>query len=70
LAIELDNAETRVVRRTTTPVCNIKADRPWKARSRRVLEEDTEGTTVRRLGNLRLPRRCEDLPGDDGDVKS
>jgi hypothetical protein len=29
LAIELDDAETRVVCRTTTPVCNIKADRPW-----------------------------------------
>ena len=30
LAIELDGAETRVVRRTTaTPVRNIKADRPW-----------------------------------------
>jgi transposase InsO family protein len=30
LAIELDDAETRVVRRTTTkPVRNIKADRPW-----------------------------------------
>jgi len=29
LAIELDDAETRVVRRTTTkPVRNIKADRP------------------------------------------
>jgi hypothetical protein len=29
-AIELDDAETRVVRRTTTtPVRNIKADRPW-----------------------------------------
>lgn len=32
LAIELDDAETRVVRRTTTtPVRNIKADRPWTA---------------------------------------
>jgi hypothetical protein len=32
LAIELDDAETRVVRPTTTPpVCNIKADRPWTA---------------------------------------
>ena len=32
LAIELDDAETRVVRRTTTtPVRNIKADRPWAA---------------------------------------
>lgn len=30
LAIELDDAETRVVRRTTTmPARNIKADRPW-----------------------------------------
>jgi hypothetical protein len=30
LAIELDDAETRVVRHTTTtPVRNIKADRPW-----------------------------------------
>ena len=30
LAIELDDAETRVVRRTTIkPVRNIKADRPW-----------------------------------------
>jgi hypothetical protein len=30
LAIELDDHETRVVRRTTTtPVRNIKADRPW-----------------------------------------
>ena len=30
LAIELDDDETRVVRRTTTkPVRNIKADRPW-----------------------------------------
>jgi hypothetical protein len=30
MAIELDDAETRVVRRTTTtPVHNIKADRPW-----------------------------------------
>jgi hypothetical protein len=30
LAIELEDAETRVVRRTTTnPVRNIKADRPW-----------------------------------------
>jgi hypothetical protein len=29
LAIELADAETRVVRRTTTPVRNIKADRPW-----------------------------------------
>jgi transposase InsO family protein len=30
LAIEFDDAETRVVRRTTTtPVRNIKADRPW-----------------------------------------
>jgi hypothetical protein len=30
LAIELDDAETRIVRRTTTtPVRNIKADRPW-----------------------------------------
>jgi hypothetical protein len=30
LAIELDDAETRVVcRATTTPVHNIKADRPW-----------------------------------------
>jgi hypothetical protein len=30
LAIELDEAETRVVRRTATkPVRNIKADRPW-----------------------------------------
>jgi hypothetical protein len=30
LAIELDGAETRVVRRTTTTaVRNIKADRPW-----------------------------------------
>ena len=30
LAIELDDGETRVVRRTTTlPVRNIKADRPW-----------------------------------------
>jgi hypothetical protein len=30
LAIELDDAETRVMRRTTTkPVRNIKADRPW-----------------------------------------
>jgi hypothetical protein len=30
LAIELDDNETRVVRRTTTtPVRNIKADRPW-----------------------------------------
>jgi transposase InsO family protein len=30
LAIELDDQETRVVRRTTTkPVRNIKADRPW-----------------------------------------
>src|SRR5262249_36254007 len=30
LAIELDDADTRVVRRTTTkPVRNIKADRPW-----------------------------------------
>ncbi len=30
LAIELDDAETRVVRRTTTtPVRNIKAGRPW-----------------------------------------
>jgi hypothetical protein len=29
-AIELDDNETRVVRRTTTrPVRNIKADRPW-----------------------------------------
>jgi hypothetical protein len=32
LAIELDDAEPRVVRRTTTtPVRNIKADRPWTA---------------------------------------
>jgi hypothetical protein len=30
LAIELDDAETRVVRRTTAkPVRNIKAGRPW-----------------------------------------
>ena len=30
LAIELDDAESRVVRRTTaTPVRNIKADQPW-----------------------------------------
>ena len=30
LAVELDDAETRAVRRTTTkPVRNIKADRPW-----------------------------------------
>jgi hypothetical protein len=30
LAIELDDAETNVVRRTTgTPARNIKADRPW-----------------------------------------
>ena len=30
LAIELDDAETRAVRgTTTTPVRNIKADRPW-----------------------------------------
>ncbi len=30
LAIELDDAENRVVRRTTTtPVRNTKADRPW-----------------------------------------
>jgi hypothetical protein len=30
LVIELDEAETRVVRRTTTtPVRNLKADRPW-----------------------------------------
>jgi hypothetical protein len=30
LAVELDDAETRVVRRTTTtPIRNIKADRPW-----------------------------------------
>ncbi len=30
LAVELDDGETRVVRRTTTlPVRNIKADRPW-----------------------------------------
>ena len=30
LAIELDDGETRVVRRTTTlPVRNIKANRPW-----------------------------------------
>jgi len=30
LRIELDDAETRVVRRTTTkPVRNIKGDRPW-----------------------------------------
>ena len=30
LAIELDDAETRVLRRTTTnPVRNIKAGRPW-----------------------------------------
>jgi hypothetical protein len=30
LAIELDDTETRVVRRTTTkPVRNIEADRPW-----------------------------------------
>ena len=34
LAIELDDGETRVVRRTTTqPVRNIKADRPWTAPS-------------------------------------
>jgi transposase InsO family protein len=34
LAIELDDAETRVVRRTTTtPVRNIKADRPWTVTS-------------------------------------
>ena len=34
LAIELDGAETRVVRRTTTtPARNIKADRPWAASS-------------------------------------
>jgi hypothetical protein len=34
LAIELDDAETRVVRRTTTtPARNIKADRPWVASS-------------------------------------
>jgi hypothetical protein len=34
LAIELDDAQTRVVRRTTTtPVRNIKADRPWTVRS-------------------------------------
>jgi hypothetical protein len=34
LAIELDDAEARVVRRTTTtPVRNIKADRPWAASS-------------------------------------
>ena len=32
LAIELDDGETRVVRRTTTlPVRNIKADRPRSA---------------------------------------
>jgi len=30
LAIELDDGETRVVRRTTTlPLRNINADRPW-----------------------------------------
>jgi hypothetical protein len=29
MAIGLDDAETRVVRRATTPVRNIKADRPW-----------------------------------------
>ncbi len=30
LAIELDDGEVRVVRRTTTlPVRNIKANRPW-----------------------------------------
>ena len=30
LAVEFEDAETRVVRRTTTtPVRNIKADRPW-----------------------------------------
>jgi transposase InsO family protein len=34
LAIELDDAETRVVRRTTTtPVRNIKADQPWTVSS-------------------------------------
>jgi hypothetical protein len=34
LAIELDDAETRVARRTTTkPVRNIKAGRPWKVPS-------------------------------------
>ena len=34
LAIELDDAETRVARRTTAkPVPNIKADRPWTVRS-------------------------------------
>jgi hypothetical protein len=34
LTIELDDAETRVVRRTTTtPARNIKADRPWAASS-------------------------------------
>jgi hypothetical protein len=26
---ELDDQKTRVVRRTTTPLRNIKADRPW-----------------------------------------
>jgi hypothetical protein len=33
MAIELDDAETRMVRRTTTPVRNIKADRPRTAPS-------------------------------------
>jgi hypothetical protein len=33
-AIALDDAETRVVRRTTTtPIRNIKADRPWTVHS-------------------------------------
>jgi hypothetical protein len=31
LVIELDEAETRVVRRTTTPDRNIKADRPRRS---------------------------------------
>ena len=34
LAVEFEDAETRVVRRTTTtPVRNIKADRPWTVSS-------------------------------------
>lgn len=42
LAIELDDGETRVVRRTTTlPVRNINADRPWTDHSVSYLEVRT-----------------------------
>ena len=60
------SAATRVVRPTITPVCSIKADRPWTAWPRKA----PKGTTARRPDNLRLPHRWEDLPGDVGDVKS